>query len=48
MEMEDGSTYEGQWSLETGLRHGKGVQRWPDGGCTKATGEMERLMDKEG
>jgi hypothetical protein len=31
-ELENGSVYQGMWSLD-GLRHGKGMQIWPDGAC---------------
>lgn len=29
-ELDNGSVYQGQWSRD-GLRHGRGIQVWPDG-----------------
>ena len=31
MMIDNNSKYKGQWSTRTGLRHGRGVQVWPDG-----------------
>lgn len=29
--LENGAKYNGEWDINTGLRHGKGTQIWPDG-----------------
>ena len=29
--LNDNSTYEGEWNVETNMRHGRGIQIWQDG-----------------